>query len=427
MEEPWFRKINDLITLKAESNRVNIYIDNKLFNQCTFLHLNVSTKDCKQDLIDSIDEAEQFFGDYSENNEDYLSLRERLIGHASNLQVWVESGYDSRLLHRNIAFPMLKKLVDAGDKKARQIFNEEIVSRYTSNFEPVVTYLINEGYLNYLSIQELEFLIKEKKLDINYKIPILRRMIIIDRNSVPLYKEWFNSIYYYSTLDTNIQNLGRDFINLPIIIDKLSKINFKSFEQLLKYLYWNMSKENTLPHISKNEKIEYLRSLICRKVDKFQKYLPHLNNILIPKEQEKTFILLKCESQHDFIIGALIDVDIIKDKLFEYQKEFSEYQGDASSFCYDDYTPIFIVFRKDLLEIFHSFYFSDSYKTFKILQYDEYTFLKQIDTLLVKGRKLYVNSYSFYWSAVLDDTKFRFNTLPIPFSEISDLLKKPII
>ena len=50
-------------------------------------------------------------------------------GHCSNLQVWVENNYDTRLIHRNLSFPLLKKLTEVGDPTARRHFKEEIAKR----------------------------------------------------------------------------------------------------------------------------------------------------------------------------------------------------------------------------------------------------------------------------------------------------------
>lgn len=54
-----------------------------------------------------------------------------------------------------IAFPLLKKLTEAGDPIAKRVFKEEIAKRYASGFPSMVRYLEHEGYLKYLSEDEL--------------------------------------------------------------------------------------------------------------------------------------------------------------------------------------------------------------------------------------------------------------------------------
>ncbi|MEX2719637.1 MAG: leucine-rich repeat domain-containing protein, partial [Candidatus Sigynarchaeota archaeon] len=59
----------------------------------------------------------------------YLTPAEEVLAHASNLQAWVENNYDTRLLHSNIAFPLLKELARAGDEKAARVLDAEIEAR----------------------------------------------------------------------------------------------------------------------------------------------------------------------------------------------------------------------------------------------------------------------------------------------------------
>lgn len=88
----------------------------------------------------------------------YLGAKSKFWGHCSNLQAWYENKYDTRLLHSNLLFPLLKKLTEAGDSLAKRVFKEEIAKRYTSNNTTVREFLRIEGYLDYLSKEELEAL-----------------------------------------------------------------------------------------------------------------------------------------------------------------------------------------------------------------------------------------------------------------------------
>ena len=78
--------------------------------------------------------------------------------HCSNLQVWVEYGYNTKMLHRNLAFPLLKRLTEVGDSQAKRVFKEEIAKRFESGFEPVVKFLIIQGYMEYFTREELEII-----------------------------------------------------------------------------------------------------------------------------------------------------------------------------------------------------------------------------------------------------------------------------
>ena len=153
-------KINDYLSLKLEVGKTNIYVKGELFQQCKFLLLNIPfDKISSFNDIDSIDEAAEKL-DHSLEGESQKNVvippETEFWGHCSNLQVWYENSYDTRLLHSNLAFPLLKKLVEAGDLNAKRVFREEIVKRYIKGNETVQTYLIELNYLNFLKDEEIK-------------------------------------------------------------------------------------------------------------------------------------------------------------------------------------------------------------------------------------------------------------------------------
>jgi len=118
--------------------------------------------------IQSIDEME-FDNSLEENDKikNLLTSETEFWGHCSNLQVWAENGYNTNLLHRNLAFPLLKKLTEAGDSEARRVFKEEIARRFSIGFRPVQFYLIEENYLSFLNEDELDSLLNIAQLNNN--------------------------------------------------------------------------------------------------------------------------------------------------------------------------------------------------------------------------------------------------------------------
>ncbi len=159
--------VNEYITLKLEDEETVIYVDGRSFMQCNFLLLNIPLKDQTDfDEIDSIDEAEGYL-DHSMNGVDarYSSIPPDTLfwGHCSNFQAWAENNYDTRLLHRNLAFPLLKRLVNVGDSKARKSLAEEIAKRLESGYLPVIQFLAIEGYFDYLALDYINLL--ERKTD----------------------------------------------------------------------------------------------------------------------------------------------------------------------------------------------------------------------------------------------------------------------
>jgi len=160
-------KINAYLELRIEKERTNIYVGGRLFNQCKYLllYLPITNKN-DYDKIESIDEAvEKLDHSMERGSIKYnLSPESEFWGHCSNLQAWYENDYDTRILHRNLAFPLLRALVEVGDPLAIKVFKEEIAIRFESGYPPVVLHLINQNYLKYLTKRELNTILENPDL-----------------------------------------------------------------------------------------------------------------------------------------------------------------------------------------------------------------------------------------------------------------------
>jgi len=149
--------INQYLKLKFEQRRTIIYVKNRPFRQCMYLLLNLPIDQIEQyDEIKSIDEAAVKLNRKMERNHNIVPPETEFWGHCSNLQAWTDNDYNTRILHRNLAFPLLKALADAGDPMAKRKFKEEIAMRYATGHPTVVRFLTRGGYLHYLTEDEFE-------------------------------------------------------------------------------------------------------------------------------------------------------------------------------------------------------------------------------------------------------------------------------
>lgn len=156
-------KVNDYITLKLEGGKTYIYINEENFIICKYVFIDIPIE--KAESIDkrkSIDEYTDSYNDASFHLKDdstYIPLNLEFWVHCSNMQVWAENHYDSRLLHSNLSFPLLKKLTEVGDPVANKVYKEEIAKRFESGYTPVMNFLVDDGYIKYLENNELGYLI----------------------------------------------------------------------------------------------------------------------------------------------------------------------------------------------------------------------------------------------------------------------------
>lgn len=136
--------VNEYITLKFENKETNIYVKkNNIFN-----------------LLFSIQaiELDDFFQEGPENlNPELNDLppEKRFEVDCAILKAWAESNYDGRLLHANLALPVLEELYKVGDPMAKKALKEEIVKRYLESDYEVQYNLQDEGFLEYVSIEEI--------------------------------------------------------------------------------------------------------------------------------------------------------------------------------------------------------------------------------------------------------------------------------
>ena len=165
-EEPKEFVVNEFLTVKLVGEDTIIYVNGESFMLCKRLLINVPTDKIRDtDELDSIDEAAERLGwdgdsqiNININGIEYnLSPETEFWGHCSNLQAWYEHNYDTRLLHSNLAFRLLKKLAEIGDPQAKKVFKEEIVERLNSGYDPVIYYLIKTRYTDFLSREDLLF------------------------------------------------------------------------------------------------------------------------------------------------------------------------------------------------------------------------------------------------------------------------------
>ncbi|MHA1294541.1 MAG: hypothetical protein ACTSQJ_18020, partial [Promethearchaeota archaeon] len=168
-------KINDFISIRKENEKSIIYIKGVKFPQSKLLSYNL------------FDEDGSLFKEYKTIDEAADAIKhpttQTFSNHCQALQNWAKNDYDTKLLHRVIAFPLLKKLVQVEDPIANKVFKQEIEKRFFNCELSVMIYLIQGGYLSIFSPEEKKELyenIEFKKID-NQKssliIPKLEKLI----------------------------------------------------------------------------------------------------------------------------------------------------------------------------------------------------------------------------------------------------------
>jgi len=160
--------ISKYLSLKLEDDKTIIYISGKPFRHCKYLLIKIPiNKISTFDELESIDEAAEKLDNSMEPRKGKIYTYRippevEFWGHCSNIQVWYEQDYNTKLLHSNLGFPLLGALAKAGDTQAQKVFKEEIAERYNTGGESTRKFLRNMKYLDYLSIEEFLSLIENE-------------------------------------------------------------------------------------------------------------------------------------------------------------------------------------------------------------------------------------------------------------------------
>ncbi|MFX0083187.1 MAG: hypothetical protein ACFE94_15695 [Candidatus Hodarchaeota archaeon] len=156
-------------------------------------------------------------------------------GHCSNLQAWYENDYNSRLIHSNIAFPLLRKLTEAGDLLAKKVFKEEIAKRFETGHIGTIQFFAYNNYLNFLNKTELECLFEQTSPNLIETVLIqLKQLMISSLTNYRKIKDLID-ILLFIDLKYNRTFLIEIFENIPQKYEEqfgklvLLHLNYKEF------------------------------------------------------------------------------------------------------------------------------------------------------------------------------------------------------
>ncbi len=175
-------KINKFLSVKfdkfAEDLETQIFINGEEFIQCSHVLVTIHLDDVDSlNLFSSVDEIPQ------DPQEVLIPPRVKFFVHCSNLQAWAENNYDTRMIHSNLAFPILKKLTEVGDLQAKRVFKEELINRIKCDYEPTVEYLIREEFTEVLNFNDFESIIGSEAIilkELAKIIPLFLTLVLDD-------------------------------------------------------------------------------------------------------------------------------------------------------------------------------------------------------------------------------------------------------
>ncbi len=148
--------VNEYITVKLENGNINIYVENKFFRKCNFLSVNFPNKhlDVSNILSQPVEKSNQSKIECKINFP--LSQEVEFREYCNRFHAWMDHKYDSRILPLHFALPLMKKLMELKDPRARKLFKEEVAKRIASGAIYEIYFLIFNNYFPYLNAEETE-------------------------------------------------------------------------------------------------------------------------------------------------------------------------------------------------------------------------------------------------------------------------------
>ena len=143
-------EINKYIMLLLEENKCKIYILNEKFMEFDISKLKETIQKYR---------LSQYFNVNQENainiNQDELKINDFVLI-SKIFKFWVNHNYNTNFLDYHISFPLLRKLVQLGDKQAKKVFYNEIIMHLWGGDPLFVKFLIRERYDEYVELESFK-------------------------------------------------------------------------------------------------------------------------------------------------------------------------------------------------------------------------------------------------------------------------------
>jgi len=200
------------VVYDEQASRARVIVDGKPFLHCSFIVADIASTNHDIQSIDDLAQYQDARILEGRNVREYLTPAEEVFAHASNLQAWAEYGYDTRLLHSNIAFPLLKELASAGDDIAARVLPAEVDARLRDGNTDTRNFII-EQYGEMLNNDSIKFLAN----DVVNLLVVLRllttRIDVLTKEKILLYVNAFLPDLSNDARENLLQILMTDYVD----------------------------------------------------------------------------------------------------------------------------------------------------------------------------------------------------------------------
>lgn len=153
--------VNDYIVLKLEHGETVMYVGGEEYNLCCSVLSNIPEDRPRfsvenPESLDLLIESRQFKSTANDEITNKISPEEKFWAYSSNLQAWNENDYNTDLLVYDASIPLLEKLIEVGNPKAKAVYKKEVLSRLKCGSYSAFWYISSEGFIKSANLTEEE-------------------------------------------------------------------------------------------------------------------------------------------------------------------------------------------------------------------------------------------------------------------------------
>ena len=159
--------INNYISLSLEKNKVKILILNEKFKEYNITKLKdfIKTSKLKDDI--------NIYIKYSKYTNQGIPSFNDFVLIAKHFIYWESNSYNINILDYRLSLPLLRKLVQVEDRKAKKVFYKQLLILLWTGDHLVLKYLIKERYDDYIRLESYKRRIHYPKSIYEIKLTVL--------------------------------------------------------------------------------------------------------------------------------------------------------------------------------------------------------------------------------------------------------------
>ena len=229
-------ELNENIVLKLILDKTLIFVCGDLFITCQKTIIALAPTEFKDyDDFYEIDDIIDYYREEETKNKEWkeqgvsISPEEEFWVHCSNMQAWVDSGYNSRVLSKSVSFPILIELSKREYSQFTAFLKEDLVQRIQSGSYNAIEYFMQEDFYRFFTQDEFfELLLCPEETEIMKEVASVSKLEYCITASVNasrgLFSQRVSGKVHFSYEKGHITELELFFDEIPLSRSRIREV-----------------------------------------------------------------------------------------------------------------------------------------------------------------------------------------------------------